>query len=183
MLRLKTRFLGHGAVDPERALFSTDQRVVMLGWDSLGNKQGHNYHVPLPPSLRAQKGKRRLTVTLAWFSPVNPWHKDYRRAVLWFSPDKDPLAMDNADLDAETARRGTLQHQVFEGYKARAFDDGDVITIKVSCAEDAGTLKDIVVPYALAVTLEIAEPTTLKIFQEIKDRIRLKVKIKPKSSQ
>jgi hypothetical protein len=59
MLRLKARFLGHGAVDPERALFSTDQRVVMLGWDSLGNKQAHNYHVPLPPSLRAQKIKRR----------------------------------------------------------------------------------------------------------------------------
>lgn len=182
MLRLKTRFLGHGAVDSERALFPTDQRVVMLGWDSLGNKQGHNYHVPLPPSLRAQKVKRRLTVTLAWFSPVNPWHKDYRRAFLWFSPDKNPLALDNSDLDAETSRRGTLQHQVFEGYKARAFDDGDVITIKVSCAEDAGKLKDVVVPYALAVTLEIAEPTTLKIFNEIKNRIRLKVKIKPKIS-
>jgi hypothetical protein len=181
MLRLKTRFLGHGAVEPERALFSTDQRVVMLGWDSLANKQAHNYHVPLPPSLRAQRVKRRLTVSLAWFTPVNPWHKDYRRAFLWFSPDKDPLALNNADLDAKTAGRGTLQHQVFEGSTARAFDDGDVIKIKVSCAEDAGKLKE-VVPYALAVTLEIAEPTTLKIFNEIKNRIRLKVKIKPKTS-
>jgi hypothetical protein len=182
MLRLKTRLLGHGAVDPERALFSTDQRVVMLGWDALGNNQAHSYHVPLPPSLRAQRIKRRLTVTLAWFSPTNPWHKDYRKASLWFSPDKDPLALDNADLDAETSRRGTLQHQVFEGHKARAFDDEGVLTIKVSCAEDAGKLKEVLVPYALAVTLEIAEPTTLEIFNEIKSRIRLRVKIDPKAS-
>lgn len=132
--------------------------------------------------MRAEAIKRRLTVSLAWFSPLNPWHKDYRRAFLWFSPDKDPLALDNAGLDAETARRGTIQYQLYEGHKARAFDDGDAIAIKVSCAEDAGKLKETVISYALAVTLEIAEPTDLKIFQEIKDRIRLKVKIKPKVS-
>jgi hypothetical protein len=181
MLRLKSRFLGHGEVDADRCMFSTDQRVIMLGWDMLGNKQGHDYYVPLPPSLRAVKLKRRLTVSLAWFSPVNPWHKDYRRAFLWFSADKAPLALDNVNLNAESSRRGTVQHQVFDGHEARAFDDGDAIKIKVSCAEDAGKLNE-VVPYAIVATLEIAEPTTMRIYGELKNRLHIKVKIKPKRS-
>src|SRR5262249_18966708 len=79
-LRLKSRFLGYGEVDPNRALFSTDQRVVMLGWESLECEHAHTFRVPLPPSLSGMKVKRRLSVSLAWFSPVNPRHKNHRRA-------------------------------------------------------------------------------------------------------
>jgi hypothetical protein len=177
-LRLKSRFLGYGEVNPERALFSTDQRVVMVGWQSLECGHAHIFRVPLPPSLSGRKVKRRLTVSLAWFSPINPQHKDYRRAFLWFSSNKEVLALDKKDHDYDSARRGTVQHQVFEGDKARAFSDGDAIEIKVSCAEDAGSCTD-KVPYALAATLEIAEPIDLKIFGEIQARIRLKVGVKP----
>jgi Subtilase family len=177
-MRLKSRFLGYGEVDPSRALFSTDKRVVMLGWDSLKCDQAHTYRVPLPPSLSGRKVKRRLSVSLAWHTPINPRHKDYRRAFLWFKPDKKPLALDKKDLDFESSRRGTVQHQIFEGEKSRAFSDGDDIAIKVSCVEDAGSFTD-EIPYALAVTLEIADPIDLKIFNEIQARIRLKVGIKP----
>ena len=177
-LRLKSRFLGYGEVDPERSLFSTDQRVVMLGWQSLECGHAHVFRVPLPPSLSGKKIKRRLTVSLAWFSPINPQHKDYRRAFLWFSSNKEVLALDRKDHDYDSARRGTIQHQVFEGEKARAFEDGDAIEIKVSGGEDAGSCTD-KIPYALATTLEIAEPIDMKIFNEIQARIRLKVGIKP----
>ncbi len=181
MLRLKGRFLGHGAVDPQRSMFSTDQRVLMLGWDSLKHKGAHDYNVPLPPSLSGKRVKRRLTVSLAWFTPINPWHKDYRTAFLWFTPDNKPLALEKRDLDAEHSRRGTLQHQVFEGRKVRAFTDGDTLNIKVSCAEAAGSL-DGAVLYAIAATLEIAEEVNLPIFDEMRSRIRLKPKIETKTS-
>jgi hypothetical protein len=181
MLRLKGRFLGHGEVDPQRALFSTDERVLMLGWDSLADEEAHEYRVPLPPSLSGKATKRRLTVTLAWFTPINPWHKDYRKAQLWFTPDNKPLALEKTDLDAEHSRRGTLQHQVFEGHKVRAFDDGDILSIKVSCAHDAGALEDRV-PYAIAATLEIAENVNLPIFNEIRARILLRPKVETKTT-
>lgn len=177
-LRLKSRFLGYGEVDPERALFSTDQRVVMLGWQSLGCGGAQVFRVPLPPSLSGKKVKRRLSISLAWFSPINPQHKDYRRALLWFSSNKDVLALEKKDLDYDSAKRGTVQHQIFEGNKARAFSDGDVIEIKVSCAEDAGTCTE-TIRYALAATLEIAEPVDLQIFHEVEARIRQKVGINP----
>ena len=158
-LRLKSRFLGYGEVDPDRALFSTDQRVVMLGWDSLECDHAHTYRVPLPPSLSGKKVKRRLSVSLAWFSPINPRHKDYRRALLWFSSNKKPLALDKKDLDFDSARRGTVQHQIFEGDKARAFSDGDAIAIKVSCVEDAGSFTD-KIPYASRPRSRSLSPST-----------------------
>lgn len=179
--RLKSRFLGYGEVDPNRALFSTDQRVVMLGWDSLARNTAQIYRVPLPPSLSGKKVKRRLIVSLAWLSPLNAKHKDYRKAFLWFAPDKESLALEKKDLDYDSSRRGTVQHQVFEGNKARAFGDGDVLTVKVSCVEDAGKLTE-EIPYALAVTLEIAEPVDLNIFNEVKNRIRLRVGIASENS-
>ncbi len=181
MLRLKGRFLGHGEVDPQRAMFSTDKRVLMLGWDALADKGAHEYRVPLPPSLSGKAVRRRLTVTLAWFTPINPWHKDYRGALLWFTPDNKSLALEKTDLDAEHSRRGTLQHQVFEGHKVRAFADGDVLSIKVSCAEDAGGM-DGLVPYSIAATLEIAENVNLPIFNEMRTRIRLTPKVETKTS-
>ena len=150
----------------------------MLGWDSLECDHAHTYRVPLPPSLSGKKVKRRLHISLAWFTPINPRHKDYRRAFLWFTPDKKPLALDKKDLDFESSRRGTVQHQIFEGEKSRAFSDGDDIAIKVSCVEDAGKFTE-KIPYAIAVTLEIADPIDLRIFNEMQARIQLKVGIKP----
>jgi hypothetical protein len=180
MLRLKARFLGYGQVDPKRALFSEDKRVLMLGWDSLTCGQAHDYSVPLPPSLSGKKVKRRLTVTLAWISPLNPRHKDYRKALLWIWSEKDKLVLDKKDLDTESSRRGTVQHMIFEGDRVRAFSDVDKLIVKVSCAEEAGRLVESI-SYAIAVTLEIADPIDLKIFNEVKDRIRLKVGVTPKT--
>ncbi len=175
-LRVKSRFLGYGEVEPNRALFSTDQRVVMLGWDSLLRDHAHRYNVPLPPSLSGEKVKRRLAVSLAWISPLNPRHRNYRKASLWFSPEKEPLGLAKKDLDYDSSKRGTLQHQIFEGDKARAFGDGEAISVKVNCAEDAGKLAE-PIPYGIAVTLEVAEPVDIEIFNEVRDRIRPKVEI------
>jgi len=176
MQRLKTRFLGYGAVDLDRSMFSTDKRVLLLGWDKLTAGTAHEYGIPLPPSLSARRVKRRLTVTLAWMSPLNPKHKDYRKAEMWYSFDKALLALEKKDLDYDSSKRGTIQHQIFEGDKARAFSTGDELKIKVNCAEDAGTLVE-TIPYALAVTLEIADPVNLPIYEEIRAKIHAKIKI------
>ena len=125
--------------------------------------------------------KRRLTISLAWLTPINPRHKGYRRAFLWFAPDKKPLALEKKDLDFESSRRGTVQHQIFEGDKSRAFADGDDIAIRVSCVEDAGSCTERI-PYAIAATLEIADPIDLKIFNEVQARIRLRVGINPNNA-
>jgi hypothetical protein len=69
-------------------------------------------------------------------------------------------------------RRGTVQHDVWEGEKAAAYADGDVLEVLVSCAADAGEMRE-AVPFGLCVSLEVAEGVELPIYEEIAARVRL----------
>jgi len=174
--RLQVRFLGYGEVDPQRTLVSTDQRATIIGFGKLAREKAHVFEVPLPPCLSASKEKRRLTVTLAWLSPINTRHRSYRQAQLWFHVNEDEIGVSKADLDSDTARRGTVEHRVFEGEKVRGFIENQQLSIKVSCKDGAGKCVE-EVPYALAVTLEVAEGLDMPIYQEIAERIRPKVEV------
>lgn len=178
MNRLKTRFLGYGEVVPERTMFCTDERVSALGWSSIASDQAHVYHLPLPPALAATKVKRRFTVTLAWLTPCNPRDRRYRQAFLWCSLPQERLGVSRAEIDSDTARRGTVEHRILEGESVVAIVDGDTLDITVNCREDAGGLNQ-TIPYALAVTLEVAEPLEASIFEQVQERIRLRIEIEP----
>jgi hypothetical protein len=180
MDRLKTRFLGYGEVIPERAMFCTDERVSALGWSSIKPDQGHVFHLPLPPALSATRVRRRLTVTLAWLTPGNPRDRRYRQAYLWCSFPKERLGVNRAEIDSDTARRGTVEHRILQGESVLAIVDGDTLDITVSCKEDAGGL-DGDVQYAIAVTLEVAEPLEVSIFDQVRERIRPRIEIEPEA--
>lgn len=182
MERLKSRFLGFGEANLEKSMQCADNRVTIIGWDSIGEGQGHVYKVPLPPSLSGSTEKRRLTFSLAWLSPINPKHAEYKRAGLWFdltAQQKEKLGIgERSDLDQNSSKRGAIQHQIFEGELARPIIDGDHIEFTVNCREVAGSLEERV-PYAITVSLEVAAPTTVEVYQEVKERIRPPVSISP----
>ena len=71
-------------------------------------------------------------------------------------------------------QRGTVQHEVLEGNGAVPFQDGDNIVIKVNCRSDAGPITE-PIRYGLAVTLEVAEHLDIPIYQEVRDRIGVRV--------
>lgn len=171
-----SRFVGFGIADPERVYGSTDQRVTLLGAGEIAAEEGHLFEFPLPPSLSGQNTWRRLTVTLAWMSPMNPRNRKYRRAALWFD-SPNALETTRTDVEWRSARRGTVQHEVFEGSQAVAYVDGERATIRVNCKPDAGPLLD-KVPYALAVSLEVAAEIELPIYDEVRERIRPLVQVK-----
>ncbi|NNK00846.1 MAG: hypothetical protein HKP58_10585 [Desulfatitalea sp.] len=169
------RLLGYGSADVAKALVCTDQRATVLGVGKLDDGEGHEFLLPLPPSLSAITEKRRLTITLAWITPVNSRHQGYRIAHLWFNP-KNNLAPTRMEADHRAVQRGTVQHEVLEGAKAVDFQDGDTITIKVSCRADAGDIPE-PIRYSLAVTLEVAEGIDIPIYQEVRDRLRVPVPV------
>ena len=199
--RVLCRFIGCGKVDPRKAQFATDERATVLAWDELCDEQSHVYSLPLPPTLASKKLWRRLTVTLAWFSPVNPQHRNYRKAMLWASlgvvekttieKDGEPktvrtetaserlLLVARAGLDEKSSQRGTIQHLVWEGEQAAVYGPDDRILLRVSCRADAGKL-DEAVPYAMAVSLEVAEGVEVPVYQEIKELVIVPVKPQPK---
>ncbi|MDP3723958.1 MAG: S8 family peptidase [Candidatus Omnitrophota bacterium] len=166
-----TRLLGYGTVATTRVMGCTQFQVTALGGGQLQVDQAHIHRLPLPPSLSGKRGRKRLIVTLAWFTPVNPTHQAWRRAALWFNSPSTPLQVDRQEANWQAVQRGTVQHEILEGDRASAFVDGDNIEILVSCRSDAGTLEE-AVPYAIAITLEIAEEIGIDIYNEVRVRIQ-----------
>ena len=126
---------------------------------------------PLPPSLIGLPIHKRLTITLAWLSPINPRRQAWRKAQLWFDPPKDQLKVARLQADYRAVQRGTLQHEILEGRTAAAFNQGDDLEIQVNCRADAGTLEERV-PYALITTLEVAEDLVLDIYDEVRAAVQ-----------
>jgi len=75
-------------------------------------------------------------------------------------------------------QRGTVQHEVLEGEQATAFLDGQTMSVQVNCRAQSGHLDELI-PYALAVTLEVAEGTAIPIYEEIRARLRVGVQVQP----
>lgn len=174
--RRAARYLGYGFPNINRVLECTEQRATALGCGFIFKDQIHEYRFPLPPALSGSNEKRRLTITLAWFSPINPTHRNLRRAKLSFDPPtKEPLLLLRQEADHQQVTKGSVQHEILEGAKVSAFDDDSDLLILVSCKSDAGDLTD-AVPYGLAVTLEVAEGIDIPIYQQISERIALQIK-------
>ncbi len=172
---LKAKWIGYGIPDITKSLECTPNRATVIGFDKLKEEEAHVYKLPLPPSLSSQTINRRLTITLAWFTPVAMNNQRYRVARLWFE-SKNKIAPKRMNADDKAVKRGTLQHEIFEGSSAEAFIDNDTINIKVNCSKDAKSYSDEIY-YALMVSLEVAENINLPIYQEIKDRIAIPIPI------
>jgi hypothetical protein len=170
------RWIGYGVPDIGRVLDCTKNRATVIGYGELNDEEAHIYKLPLPPSFSSLSGLRRLTVTLAWFSPTSAMTQKYRDAFLWFEVDKDLISSDRADADWNTVRRGTLQHEVFEGNIASPYPDNANIEIKVNCRSDAGKIVS-PIKYGLLVTFEIAEDIDIEVYEEIRSRITTAIQI------
>jgi hypothetical protein len=176
------RYLGYGSVEIERVLACTEQRGTVLGCGEIRENEIHEYRLPLPPGLSSSQVWRRMVVTLAWFSPVNPDHRNFREAKLELSPVGGwgdlPLKLARQDADHNQVLRGTVQHEVVEGSKQiSAYQDGDSILLHVACKKDATARLDDAIPYGLAVTLEVAEGVQIPIYEQLRTRLQSKVAV------
>lgn len=175
-----SQWLGYGVPDNSRVLGCTEQRATLLGFGQLNDEEAHLYNLPLPPALGARLDSRRLTVTLAWLSPIAVNTQRYRTAGLWFEVQDQgkKLVPDRKNADWNAVRRGTVQHEVFEGGESAVpLTDGDSLTIKVNCRKDASRIQE-PVAYGLAVSLEVAEGIDIAIYNEIRTRIATAIEIR-----
>ncbi len=181
--QVTARYLGYGAVDIERVLTCTAQRATVMGCGEIHENEVHEYSFPIPVDFSQKKIWRRLVVTLAWLSPINPDHRNLREAKLMLEPGGENwsgqiLRLDRQDGDHNQVERGTVQHEVLEGKnQIQAFEDGENLRIRVTCKKDATTHLDAVIPYGLAVTLEAKED--IPIYQQVRARIKQVVRVAP----
>ena len=177
------RLLGYGLPDIEEAVSCTPHRATLLGYGTISAREANVHRIPLPPSLERVTEPRKVTVTVAWLSPVNPRHQTYRRAKL------EAGAVTNLEVAAGVKRssgqpphttmsRGTVFHARYEGEKAVSFVDDGHVLLRIFCREQAGAL-DQRIRYGVAVTIEAGEG--IRVYDEI--RARLGVPVTPPGSQ
>lgn len=173
-------FLGHGRAHPEQALVGDDHRPVLVQAGRLGVDATHSYDLPLPPSLARVTTERRLTLTLAWLTPINPRHRGYRMAALDLSyvAGRDAAFGERQEVDNQAAGRGTLQHEVLMSKRAVPYGPDETATLEVACRASAGDLAD-EVPYALLVTIETPAALALPIYDEVRQAIGSRITVRP----
>ncbi len=170
------RFLGHGRPDITRVLDCAAERATLFGYGDLQQDLEDVFAIPLPPSLEGATIVRRLTLTVAWLSPVSPRHQQYRAAALEIVPGGDEhysLAVKRigSQPTADAIGRGTAWHATYEGDEAMAFLDGGQLVFRVTCRSQVGPL-DEPVPYAIAVSVETAIGSGIPIYNEVRAAIQ-----------
>lgn len=175
-----SKFLGHGRAHPEWALVADDHRPVLVQAGRLGVDQTHSYDLPLPPSLAGVTVERRLTLTLAWLTPINPRHRAYRMAALDLNyvAGRDAAFGERQDVDNKAAGRGTLQHEMLMSRRAVPYERDETTTLEVACRATAGDVAD-EIPYAVLVTIETPAALALPIFDEVRQAIGIRVAVHP----
>lgn len=177
--RVIARYMGFGVPNIQRVLECTSQRATAIGYGKIKKDAKHDFSFPLPPCLSGRNEMRRLIITLAWFSPINPANRKYRKANLSIEPPDDIIGVGRINADWRQVKNGTVQHEVLEGSKVVSYQDGEFLKISVVCREDAKNLEEEVY-YGLAVTLEVGESIGLPIYEEIEDRISIRIQDKEK---
>jgi hypothetical protein len=174
------RLLGYGMPQVERVLDCTENRATLLGYGTIAADSALLYRIPLPPDLNGVRALRALTVTLAWFSPLNPRHQGYRMAALdvsaasedkyWIVSDREPYQPTDKSIT-----RGTIFHERRRGEEAAVFLDDGHLLLRVSCRARAGDLRENVA-YAMAISFEVAVTSGIQVYDQIRARLAAPVR-------
>ncbi|RTR38195.1 S8 family peptidase [Shewanella canadensis] len=172
------RNIGYGKPDIDRVKFCLDTRATIIGYGVLENSEAHVYKLPIPEGLGGADIWRRLTVSLSWFAKPCPTHMKYRDSALWFTVEgenKDLTARSSKSVDWRQVKRGTLQHEVFEGEELAVITEDRTLLIKVNCKDNASRIVE-PIKYGLAITLEVAEGVDIQLYQEIQEVIEEQIR-------
>ena len=171
-----SKWLGYGIPDVSRVEECAKNRVTLIGSGSLKKDEGHVFTLPLPIDISSKVIKRKLIVTLAYFSPIEANKQAYRSAKLWFDViGNKQLAASRENTEWQAVQKGTLQHEKFEGEKALVWDDDKEIQIKVNCKEDAGKIEN-AIPYCIFVTFEVAEGQDIDVYSKVVNKVKTTIK-------
>lgn len=150
----------------------------------IGAAQEQQLAIPLPDGLSVREAKR-IDTTLAWLSPVNWRHRQYRRAALSFVTPEGPIPKlgSASGISAEVSKAGaaTVQHLTWDMEKAWASGQGSSITIRVKCHEQAGGLYGELIDYAAVASIWVAPTIGVDVYSQVRDQVRTPVIIEPTS--
>ena len=179
-----SRAIGYGHVDHGRIVTGDRRRVTLLGQDLIKKDQRHEWRIPLPYEISSAVDFRRIVVTLAWLTPIRASNSNYRmfglelvgsdgRSGMWEGADRA-----SHQPSIRSSQRGTLIHAVYEGKKAVPFTENGDFLLNVQAISKLTHVLHYDIPYALAVTIEVADT----IDADIRDAIRRRVGVQTRST-
>ena len=168
------RVLGYGFPQVEAAISCTANRATLVGYGSIRADQANVHKIPLPSSLERVSEPRSIATTVAWISPVNVRHQEYRRAKLHVDTvAKMETAIGAARVSDQpsgpSSARGTIFHARYEGAAAVQFVDDGHVCLRVTCREKAGSPLDRDIRYGVAATIEAGQD--IRVYEEIQMRL------------
>ena len=191
------RVLGYGFPDIEKTIVCASHRATLVGYGTVHAERANVHRIPLPSSLKGVSEPRSITMTVAWFSPINPYHREYRRAKLEVDIvtnadfrtgekvtqekviQKTMGAQREPDQPSDRSTpRGTVFHTRYRGKKAVEYIDDGYVLLRVTCKERAGGL-DQAIRYGVAVTVEAGE--SVPVYEEIQNRLAVAVGQAPRA--
>ncbi|MFI7398770.1 S8 family peptidase [Microbacterium sp. NPDC006705] len=175
--------LGNGIIQRDYTDGCATNEAVVLFVGSIGAAQEQELLFPLPDGLGIREAKR-IDATLAWLSPVNWRHRQYRKASLAFVKPAGsiPKLPTPRGLSSDTSTRGaaTVQHQSWELTSSFGAGQGSNMVVRVKCLEQAGGLAGEQVDFAVALSLWVAPTVNVDIYNQVKTQIEPRVAVRPR---
>lgn len=181
------KYLGYGEPDIERVKECTKERVTLIGYGDIMQDKAFIYFIysiPIPIEFHEKSLRRRLTVTLAYLSPIHPSSiKYWEKQVLLTINNGSNLIGSRAEYDYHAVQRGTLQHEIIESDSIEVWNIDDAIELKVNCRGCASENNpEILIPYALFATFEMTPDCGIDAYQKVVDKVTVKNAIKTASN-
>ncbi len=185
---------GNGVVDPLRAAYSDDHRVVLYAEDALEPDQFAVYRIPVPPEFRSG-GDRTIRVSLAYDPPVRRTRQDYLGTKMDFRllrgcdeaevfehfRERDrgaegphpnlPNRFKCTLAPGSDARASNTLQTASITFKRDTFDYGDVYHLVVRCL--SGWAAEQISEQRFAVAVELAHQPAVRIYNRLRERVRV----------
>ena len=172
--------MGYGEPDVERVKECTKEQVTLIGFGDIAQDKAFIYSIPIPIEFHEKSLKRKLTVTLAYLSPIHPSSIKYREKQVWVTINNgNSLIGSRAEYDYHAVQRGTLQHEIFENNSIEVWDIDESIELKINCRGCASENNpEMLIPYALFATFEMAPDCGVDVYQKVVTKVQTKNAIK-----
>lgn len=168
---------GYGGVLRDLADGCDPHEANILFVGDIGANEQRTLSLPLPNGLQ-QRGLKRVTATLAWLSPVNWRHRQYRRAAIDFSQPTGLTKLGTpVDVGGDRSKRGTLQHTVWEVTKAVGVGAETDLSLTIHCKEQAGGLDGERVDFAVALSLWVAPELGVDVYAQVQQEVAARVRV------
>jgi len=179
---LGTVAFGNGLVTRDFSEGCATNEAVVLYVGSIAANEEQELLFPLPNGLSVREAKR-IDATLAWLTPVNWRHRQYRKASLAMVKPAGsiPLLDKSTGISSDESTRGasTVQHQTWEFEKAFASGQGSNMSVRLKCYEQAGGLLGERVDFAIALSLWVAPSLGVDIYSQVKAQVEARVAVRP----